>query len=265
MEHSEGTAQGDGTSTPLERGSDSEQLGGETTILLACQVMRALIGPRLAEAGVREIYMDYGLHVRPKRMAAALQAELDGLAKPQTVLLGYGLCGNGLAGLKAGHHTLIIPRTDDCIAILLGSFDAYLQAQRENPGTYYLTRGWLESEDEPLSQYLGYVERFGTESADHVIDAMYDQYTVVCFVATNEAELIDCRARAREIADFCAERWGMRYEERVGSAVFIGKLLDAPQNIAAVGDDLLVIPPGGTVETEMFARHLEHPPTKAGV
>ncbi len=217
--------------------------------------MRTLMGPRLAAAGIRQIYMDYGLHVRPKRMAAALQAELDGLSEPQTVLVGYGLCGNGLAGLKAGHHTLIIPRTDDCIAILLGSCDAYVKAQRESPGTYYLTRGWLESEDEPLSQYLGYVERFGTESADHVIDAMYARYTVVCFIATTAAELKECRGRAREIADFCAHRWGMRYEERVGTGAYIGKLLDAPQNIAALGNDLLVVPPGGTVETDMFARY----------
>jgi hypothetical protein len=105
------------------------------------------------------------------------------------------------------------------------------------------------------SERWALVRSVGTESADHVIDAMYARYTVLSFVATTDAELEKCRARAREIADFCTRRWGMRYEERVGSAAFIRKLIDAPRNIAALGEDVLVVPPGGTVETGMFSRH----------
>ena len=91
----------------------------QEVVLLACPVLRDLIEPRLAGRGIPGIFLDYGLHLHPARMAPALQAQLDALPGPRTVLIGYGLCGTGLAGLAAGPHTLIIPRTHDCIAMLL--------------------------------------------------------------------------------------------------------------------------------------------------
>jgi hypothetical protein len=224
----------------------------QPTAVLACAVLRDLLGPRLSGVPVSAVYMDYGLHVRPKRMAPALQAELDALATPHTVLIGYGLCGGGLAGLRAGPHTLVIPRTDDCIAILLGSRQAYLDAQKARPGTYYLTRGWLECGAHPLAQHRELVERFGLESADHVVDAMYAHYTALCFVASTPEEIPALGPRVREVAEFCAERWGMEYSERVGSSELVDSLLGAPRGARAA--DLVVVPPGGTVEQFMFAR-----------
>jgi hypothetical protein len=223
--------------------------------VLACQALQDLIGPRVAGAGVSEIYLDYGLHVHPKRMAPALQAELDGLPGAHTVLLGYGLCGTGLVGLRAGPHRLIIPRTDDCIAILLGSVQAYLSAQQECPGTYYLTRGWLESRNHPLGEYRELVERFGTEDADHVIDAMFRNYTTLCLVASSPDDFEACRPLVREVAEFCAERWNMSYEERLGSGELVEKLVASPGAPAeTLGEDFIVIPPGGSVGSGMFTR-----------
>lgn len=223
-------------------------------VLLACPVMRELAAPRLAGSAVAEIYMDYGLHVRPRRMAPALQEQLDALPGPRTVLLGYGLCGTGLAGLRAGPHTLIIPRTHDCIAILMGSHREYMRAQAERPGTYYLTRGWLESDNHPLAEYRAYLARHGEEAAGHVIDAMYSRYTDLVYLASTQEELEECRPRAREVAKFCAARWGMTYGEVVGSSSLIDALLAAPFDSSRLGKDLLVIPPGGRVESEMFVR-----------
>lgn len=223
-------------------------------VVLACQALQDLIGPRLAGSEVPEIYLDYGLHVLPKRMAPALQAELDALPGPHTVLLGYGLCGTGLVGLRAGPHRLIIPRTDDCIAILLGSVEAYLNAQLERPGTYYLTRGWLESRNHPLAEYRDLVERFGEESADYLIDEMFHNYTTLCLVASSPEDFEASRPLVREVAEFCAERWDMSYEERLGSGELIEKLLAARGEPEELDGDFIVIPPGGSVESDMFTR-----------
>ena len=216
--------------------------------------MRELAGPRLAGTGIPQIYMDYGLHLRPKRMAPVLQEQLEALPEPCTVLVGYGLCGAGLSGLVAGPHTLIIPRTHDCIAILLGSHQEYLRAQAERPGTYYLTRGWLESDNHPLGQYRDYLGRYGEDAAAHLVDVMYAHYTDLVYLASTPGELEECRPRVREIAEFCEARWGMTYGEVVGSAEMIDGLLAAPSNPKGLGDDFLVIPPGGRVESRMFLR-----------
>jgi len=45
--------------------------------------------------------------------------------------------------INAGKHFLLIPRTDDCIAILLGSYQAYRREMDREPGTYYLSNGQL--------------------------------------------------------------------------------------------------------------------------
>jgi hypothetical protein len=223
-------------------------------VLLACPIMRELVGARLSGTGVPEIYMDYGLHELPKRMAPALQAQLEALPGPRTVLLGYGLCGAGLAGLRSGSHTLIIPRTHDCIAILLGSHQEYLRAQAERPGSYYVTRGWLESDNHPLGQYRALLARYGEDAAGHLVDVMYSHYTDLVYLASTREEIEECRPRVREIAEFCAVRWSMAYSEVVGSAAMIDALLAARLNPSGLGEDFLVIPPGGCVESRMFLR-----------
>ena len=84
-------------------------------------------------------FLDYGLHAAPKNLNKAVQESIDKIEQPSLILLGYGLCDNGLNNIRSGKHTLIIPKADDCIAIFMGSRDKYLEVFSEKPGTYYLT------------------------------------------------------------------------------------------------------------------------------
>lgn len=227
-------------------------MGDRKVVLLSCAVMRDLVRPHLDEAAVEAIYMDFGLHETPKRMAPALQQQLDAIEEPSLVLVGYGLCGTGIVGLEAGRHTLVIPRTHDCIAILLGSHQEYMKTIGESPGTYYLTKGWLEAGTDPLQEYENYVERYGEKTADMVMDTMYRNYTQLCLVSHSEEDLAANRARAQKVAAFCKERWGMEYSERVGSDALIAKLMNAPRDLDRLGDEFVVIPPGGVVEMNQF-------------
>jgi hypothetical protein len=221
-------------------------------VLLACAVMRDLVQPHLDDATIDTIYMDFGLHETPKLMAPALQEQLDAIEEPSLVLVGYGLCGTGIVGLEAGRHTLVIPRMHDCIAILLGSHQEYMRAIGESPGTYYLTKGWLEAGTDPLHEYEIYVERYGEKTADMVMDTMYRNYTQICLVSHSEEDLAANRERAQAVGAFCKERWGMRYIERVGSDALIAKLLNAPRQMDLLGDDFVVIEPGGRVAMAPF-------------
>jgi hypothetical protein len=193
-------------------------------------------------------------------MAAAIQEELDALAEPHLVCIGYGLCGNGLVGVKAGRHTLVIPRTDDCIAMFLGSYEAYLKEFRSVPGTYYLTRGWLESGSDPLREFRECEARYGSEDAGWIMDEQYSNYERLCLVAHDEADLEACRPRAREVAEFCGRRWGWRYEERLGSDALIRRLLAVctsgrlPDDRGLLEADFVIVPPGGEVRQEPFLR-----------
>jgi hypothetical protein len=223
-------------------------------VILACKVLQSLMEPHLRDGKVPSIFMEYGFHRTPQLMTPALQEEVDRITEPSTIIVGYGLCGNGLLGLKARQHTLIVPRADDCITMLLGSYQRYMEEFSAEPGTYYLTKGWLESGSHPLKEYREYLEKYDAETADWLIDEQYRNYKRIVLVAPNQDELEAYREQAREVADFCASRWGYRYEERIGSDDFVGKLVNLGPQLTESTDEFLVIPPGGEIKQEMFWR-----------
>ena len=218
-------------------------------VVLACQVLEPLLAHRVDAAS--QEYLGYGLHVRPVEMRPALQSRLDSLAEPSTVIIGYGLCGNGLVGLESGRHTLVLPRTHDCIGMMLGSMAQYAEAFAADPATYYLTKGWLESGDEPLSEYRGYVDEYGRERADRLIDMMYGSYRKLRLLAFSDVEMESLRPTAAPVVEFCRDRWDMAYDERIGDTGLIERLGMADTTLRD-DPDLLVLPPGTTVTQQMY-------------
>jgi len=225
-----------------------------TLYILACRVLQSMIEPYLQDKNIPVTFMEYGFHRTPELMTPALQEQLDRLAEPSVVIIGYGLCGNGLANLKSGRHTLIIPRADDCITLLLGSYQSYMTEFNTEPGTYYLTKGWLESGSHPLKEYRDLLEKYDKETADWIIDEQYRNYKRIVLVAPNQQELEAYRDKAGEVAAFCQERWNYRYEEHIGSDDYVKKLMTVAHQLSESTDDFLVIPPGGEVKQEMFWR-----------
>ena len=223
-------------------------------VVIACRVLQDLFTPLMPEGLAEEvIYTDYGLHQQPDRLRETVQDLVESIQEPSLVVLGFGLCGDGLSGIKAGRHTLLIPRADDCIALLLGSYQAYRREFEAVPGTYYLSKGWLESASHPLKEYEEYAEKYGPEDAAFVMDMQYQHYERLALIAHSQADLDEYGPQAREVARYC-ERWGMRYEEILGSDAYVRRLVE----VAAAGDkaneDFVVIPPGGETCQAQFLR-----------
>jgi len=233
-----------------------------STIVIACRVMQEFLETMLGK-DMQRVYMDILLHNTPKKLAAALQAEIDAIAEPSNIIIGYGLCGNGLVGVNARGHTLIIPRTHDCVAIFLGSHQRYVQRFFANPNTYYLTRGWLEANDDPLSDYRDYSREYDQETADYLVDMKYRHYRHLCMVGFSQQELDECRPMSQKVAEFCASRWGMNYEEILGSTALLESLLQMPENLDRDNSEFVVVHSGGEISAEMFHRPGEAPPAMA--
>jgi hypothetical protein len=223
-------------------------------VVIACKVFKDLfekyLPPRLA---AQVTFLEYGLHRVPDKLTWSLQDEIDKVEEPSLIVLGYGLCGNGLNGLRAGKHTLLVSRADDCIAILLGSYDAYMREFNSTPGTYYLTKGWLESGSDPLKEYHENLQKYGPEDAAWIMDQQYQHYERLVFVAHNQEDLEVYRPRAQEVARYC-ERWGMRYEEILGSDGYIRRLIEVAQDLKRADEDFVVVPPGGEIQQQRFLR-----------
>ncbi len=226
----------------------------QRVVVLACRVFQNWLEHLLPEGLASEItFFDYGLHAIPKNLRQTLQAAIDSIDQPSLIVFGYGLCGNGLDNLQAGKHTLVVPRADDCIAIILGSYQAYRREFEREPATYYISKGWLEGGSTPLLEYQKYLEKYGQEQADWLMDYQYHNYRRLALIVQNLHDLERYRPAAQEVADYC-QRWGMRYEELLGTDDMLRRLVEIAAGLAQAGEDFLVIPPGGVLKQSQFLR-----------
>jgi len=213
-------------------------------IVIACPTVIEEMQP-LLPAGFKTRVLDFGLHVNPDRLRTTLQRAIDEAAKEaDTIILGYGLCANAVVGLVPSNSTLVIPRVDDCIAIFLGSTAAYREQSQKVPGTYYLTKGWIEVGDTPFEEHKRLVDKYGKQRADRMIALMLKNYTRLAYIDTGQADQKGYRRYARRTA----EQFNLRYEEISGSRALVRKMIHGPWD-----DDFIVVRPGQTVELTDFS------------
>ena len=199
--------------------------------IIACAAVIEEMLPVLPPDITYEI-LDFGLHFRPENLQKILQETIDKTAHDaDTLILGYGLCSNGVVGLKAPENArLVIPRVHDCIAIFLGSHKEYLRQMKEETWTFFLAKGFIEVGDTPLEEYHRTVERHGKKNADRVMKAMFGHYKRILFVNTGHNEV----AKYQDHAKRTAQLLNLRYEEMKGSRDLIKRIIDGPW-----GDDSL--------------------------
>ena len=209
------------------------------TKIIACSTLIEEMQPLLPQGMAYEV-LDFGLHMIPDNLKKYLQRAIDDQGNEfNTLILGYGLCSMAVVGLQTTNCTLVVPRVDDCIAIFLGSKNAYSEQAKKEPGTYYLTKGWIEVGDSPFEEYNRLVEQFGEERADRIMGIILKHYTRLAYIDTGQKN----QAQYREYARITAKKFNLRYEEIIGSDALIRKLLFGPWD-----DEILVSPPGHTIE-----------------
>lgn len=233
---------------------DSHASPNIPVVVFACRVFENWLERLLPEELTKDItFFDYALHQVPKNLKKTIQEAIDNIEQPSLIVLGYGLCGNGLHEIKAGKHTLLIPRTDDCIAIILGSYQDYRREFDKAPATYYLSKGWLEGGSTPLQEYEELVEKYGEEKADWLMDYQYRNYKRLALIVQNTRDLETYRPAALEVARYC-ERWGIRYEELIGSDALLVRLVEIAANLDQADEEFIVVPPGSELTQDKFFR-----------
>jgi hypothetical protein len=189
--------------------------------------------------------LEFGLHLHPMVLKETLQAKIEASsAEADVLLLGYGLCSMAAVGLRATSATLVIPRVDDCISIFLGSFKAYLDQQHAEPGTFYLTKGWIEVGDNPIKDIEMFEKKYGPVTALRMMKLQLRNYKRVAFINTGMYQIEHYRQQVREMS----ETYGLRMEEIEGSPRLVKKLIFGPWD----AEDFVVVPPGGTIRFEDF-------------
>lgn len=124
--------------------------------LIACEVLlRELCSviarsPHQVDLG----FLPKGLHdIGSSGMVARLQSAVDAVepAEYDAVIMGYALCNNGVAGLKARTLPVVIPRGHDCMTLFFGSRQRYMEYFDKNPEHTFSPRDGSNGEKPPAS------------------------------------------------------------------------------------------------------------------
>jgi hypothetical protein len=199
--------------------------------------------------------MEQGLHNDPDKLRSAVQKALDVTAdvagrEYDASLLGYGLCSNGIVGLKAT-IPIIIPRGHDCITLLLGSKERYLQYFEAHGGVYWYSTGWINDGMQPgkdrYEQTLRqYVEKYGQDNAQYLMEMEQNwmkEYERAVYIDWG----FPCRDQEKDYTKQCAQFLGWSYDEIKGDPGLMQRLLDGQWD----QEDFLVVEPGQAISEDL--------------
>ncbi len=211
-------------------------------------------------------FLQKGLHDIPAdEMLKRIQARVDEASEGpyDAVLLGYGLCNNGLVGLRARTIPLVLPRAHDCITLFFGSRQRYQTYFDAHPGTYFKTTGWIERDAvaEELKQlsipsrmgmdmtYEQLVEQYGEDNAEFLWEELCDtrrNYSRLAFIEMG----VEPDNRFEKIAEQEARERNWVYEKTAGDLTLIRRLLNGDWD----DEDFLVVPPGAAISADHSER-----------
>jgi hypothetical protein len=220
--------------------------------LVACESMKGELNALLSDCKntIDITFIDKGLHsVGQAVMPVELQKAIDAIDTTgyEALLLGYGLCNNGICGLHAD-IPLVVPRAHDCITFFMGSKEKYRDYFNSHKGSFFMSAGsdWKELLDNGFDQEklrAEYVEKYGEEDAEYLMETLGDplkEYRRLTFVNNGVGDIEGTRAKAKEIA--ASRSW--EFDEFPGSPDLLRRFLDGDWDSA----DFLVTPPGSTIQ-----------------
>ena len=223
--------------------------------IIACAVLKTDLDVLAASAWDEglELTMHFlpgGLHNRPDELREQLQEAIDDAshaAPIDLIAVGYGLCGMGTVGIHARDIPLAVPRVHDCIALFLGSDQAYSREFGKYPGTYYVSAGWVQGRQQPQSgvsdgpsdsEFARFVDEYGRENAtaiERFLTSWQRNYQRAAYIDTGDGE----ETRYAVMAQQMAEAFGWKYERIKGDRSLLSALAAAQDS----NDAILIVPP----------------------
>ena len=214
------------------------------TCVLACRMLENELKASMAAAGTTYpvFWLSGTLHNSPRRLHEALADRLEPLGDYDRVILTYGLCGGAAEGLRSAGQELILPRVDDCVALLLGS-----QQRRDilgRTGQFFITRGWMTGERSLEAEYNRALTRYGEAAGKRIIRAMFANYRTLTLLDTGCEPLAALLPEVGRLAAL------LELEVSAVPAVlsYLTELLTGPWT----PEKFLVVPPGQAVTGAML-------------
>jgi len=232
--------------------------------IIACRVFSRELNYLASQSDnqVDITWIGRGLHNEPKQLCGRicgaveeLYAQLEARElenRPDYIVLGYGLCSNSVVGVRCRDIPIVIPRTDDCIALFLGSQKRYLREFTESAGTYWFNSGWIEQSTDPLDgetarrrRWMEYAERYGEDNADYLMEmesGWTENYSTLGYIRSRVYDPQTNRDWVRREA----EKRGWKLHEVDDDLRMLQMMVDGTWN----DREFLILQPGERVEPD---------------
>jgi len=231
--------------------------------LIACEVFFREICLCVATSANRVDveFTDKNAHEKSDGLRAMVQAKIDaaeqGGVAYDAILLGFGLCGNGVLGVGAKGTRLVLPRAHDCCTIFLGSRQAFKEHFKDNPSLPFSSVGYMERGGAWVhdastihvpglsKRYEDYVALYGEENAKYIMETLTTSQERaltdtkddrIVFVDTPELSHLGFAEKAQAQAQAA----GKHFVKLQGSMRLIRGLIEGGWN----DEDYLVLEPG---------------------
>lgn len=211
------------------------------TVVIACKTIEQELLASMKKTGCHfpVLWLESGLHNWPDKLRNRIQGLLDRCQDYDTVLLAMSFCGNSIVGLETHAFRMVIPRSDDCITLLLGS----PERRQEAKATYFLTEGWLKGELNLWNEYRNCLAKYGEKRGKRIFGALLAHYRNLALVDTGCFDREALQTQVREIASVL----GLHYVCLEGTLDHLNQLLSGPWT----EDRFVLVEPNSTVTAEM--------------
>ena len=211
-------------------------------IVVACTTLRSEITVFMQEQGLRYpvFYIPDELHLFPEKLNAYLCDFISRLDNIDYLLLPMGICGNSTLGVPSHKTTLVLPKCDDCISLLL-SGESLSNIDRPK-SSYFFTDSWLTNKHSLIREYERTVEKYGQRMGDTLMQTIYKHYKYFTYI---DSGLGNFETAVTQVAPL-AKTVDVEINRVQASYGVLRKMLSLNFD-----DDFILVPPGHKVEFEM--------------
>lgn len=201
------------------------------------------------------VVLRQGLHQEPEKLRGEIQKTLDVTTDIQdkpydATLLGYGLCSNGIVGLKS-QIPIVVPRGHDCITLLLGSKDKYNDYFDSHKGVYWFSPGWIETDTQPGKERFErtlkeYIAKYGKDNARYLMATEQNwlkEYHWATYIDWGFANSL----AEKEYTKQAAEHLGWNYDILKGDSGLMQRLVDGVWEER----EFLIVKPGQKITEDL--------------
>lgn len=215
--------------------------------IIACEVLKEELLKGLNIPQEKCIFLPQGLHRTPDLLNQELQKQIDRLdeeGKTDCIYLGFGLCGNGLAGVYSRRSRLVVPDSEDCIPLLHGLKYASNGEKIDRATSYYLSPGWIAYGSDAWKEYQRCLELFDQDTAYWCTKEMIRNYRKFTLINNGMPSYPQDREYTRKVTEF----YGLEYEEVEGSLDWLASLFKGENSLYHI-----TVEPGNPIQAKMFA------------